>query len=238
MIVTVKDKKELAKKGKDLLLEKIKEAAKLKKNVIVAIPGGRSIQGIFKELAKEKDEVLRQVHFFNVDERVVPLEDEDSNFKLAMGLLFRDLMQNGIIQEGQLHPLPYQEARGIIVEDYTNELLKLNEYPGFDIVLLGVGEDGHVGALYPNHHSIKDDKEGFIYMDDSPKEPSERISASRTLIKNSRVAIAVFQGESKEEAFEKYLDGSISVEKCPVKIINKTREHIVLTDLKNGKKKR
>ncbi|MDP7116331.1 MAG: 6-phosphogluconolactonase [Candidatus Woesearchaeota archaeon] len=232
MILRFKNRHELAKKAKDLLMEKIQEAAKLKKRVIVALPGGRSVQGLFKELAKEKDEVLKQVDFFWVDERVVPLDDEESNFKLADDLFLKEWLAQGVISQEQIHALPYQEVRGVIVEEYNRELTKLNELLSFDIVILGVGEDSHTAAIYPQHSSVKNDKPGYIYLDDSPKPPPERITASRKLLENSRVAIAIFQGRAKQDALENYLDGSLSIEKCPIKVINKLQEHIVLTDLK------
>ena len=232
MIVKLKNKNEIAKKGIEVLMLKIHQAAKLKERVIVALCGGRSVKGIFEELAKEEDEVLKKVDFFWVDERVVDLEDPDSNYKLAKDTFLDSLLDRGVIGKEQIHTLPYQEARAVIVSDYNEELQKLNELLSFDIVLLGVGENSHIGALHPDHHSIKDKAEGYIYMDDSPKEPSERISASRKMIENSRVAIAIFHGKAKEEAFQNYMDGSLSIEKCPVKVINKLTEHIVLTDLK------
>jgi 6-phosphogluconolactonase len=118
-----------------------------------------------------------------------------------------------------------------MVSDYNETLEKIQGDLSFDLLLLGIGPDGHIASLFPNHHSIKDDSEGFMFLDDSPKPPPERLTASRKMIEKSNVAIVLVFDASKKEAMERYLEGSTSVEECPLKVVNKLKEHIIITDL-------
>ena len=80
----------------------------------------------------------------------------------------------------------------------------------YDIILLSSGEDGHVGALYPHHHSFADRHHGFIVMDDSPKPPPERMTSSLSLMQTAEAAVLLFVGEAKREAYAKFNDAAVS----------------------------
>ena len=68
----------------------------------------------------------------------------------------------------------------------------------YDIVLLSSGEDGHVGALFPKHNSIKNDSDFFIFMKDSPKPTPHRMSASKKLLRKSQISILLVSGLTKK----------------------------------------
>ena len=230
MIVKVKFG-EITKKSAQIFLEHVKRQLEKKDEIVVALSGGSTVIGIFKELARGGDPVLGKVHYFFVDERVVPLDHEDSNYLQAKKLFFDPLLQKKVIQEDHIHPIPYQEARSVMLTDYNEELERVSGGLFFDILLLGIGPDGHIASLFPNHHSIKDDSEGFIFLDDSPKPPPERLTASRKMIENSKVALVLVIDAKKKDALEKYLKGSTTVEECPLKVVNKLKEHVIITDL-------
>ena len=93
------------------------------------------------------------------------------------------------------------------------------------------GEDGHVAALYPNHHSIRNDSDFFLSMRDSPKPPKDRMTMSRKLLTKSKIVILLFFGEIKEDAYRKFLDGNIDVDSCPAKLVLSIKDSYVLTNL-------
>jgi 6-phosphogluconolactonase len=207
-----------------LIRNSIQKLLQTKNSVVLGIVGGRSVSGIFNEL-KTKNVTWGRVHIFMVDERMVPLTSTDSNFKLLSENLLEELIDRGVLPSENIHP--FKVRRGI--EEYQKELEK---YGGqYDIILLSSGEDGHVGALYPNHHSVKDRSEFFITMDDSPKPPKFRITASLKLLKKSNIIIVLFYGEGKKKAYGKYNDDDISVKECPAKLVNEVKEGYVVTDL-------
>ena len=207
--------KQVAELIEELLTEKIKEKSK----VVFAIPGGRSVSGIF-ELLKKKNIDWKKAHVFMVDERYVPLDHEESNFKLGYETFLK-----GLIPEENLHPYKIEKS----LEKYAEELKNVGGV--FDVVLLSSGEDGHVAGVYPEHHSIENEEEGFIYMDDSPKPPSERVTASKKLIKKSAHAILLFFGEGKKEALKNYLDENKTEFESPNKIVNECENKYVFTDI-------
>lgn len=223
------EREELDRKAAKIIAESIASVLLIKDKVNLAVPGGRSVSGIFSELRK-LDIPWEHVHVFMVDERLVPLDHEDSNFRLAKQTFLADLLKAGELKEKNLHPFIYEGDVERAIKEYDKDL---DEQGGvFDVVLLSSGEDGHVGALFPNHHSLKDSSSRFISMTDSPKPPKDRVSASRKLLQRSEMLILLFYGESKREAFERYRDGDVSVWECPAKIALRVQNAYVLTDLK------
>lgn len=208
--------KKAAKIVKDSILSILKE----KKDVVFAIPGGRSVAGIFKLLIKE-DIPWQKVHIFMVDERMVSLEDKDSNFKLAKETFLGAIN----IPNQNIHPFVVENG----IKAYEGELKVLGG--NYDIILLSAGEDGHVGALYPNHHSIQSDSEYYLVMNDSPKPPPNRMTLSKKLLLRSKVALIMFLGGGKRGAFAKFMDKGIDPVACPAKLVQSINESYAFTDI-------
>ena len=205
-----------------LINKEIKNILNYKDKVVFGLPGGRSVKTLFDELIKS-DVPWHKIHFFMVDERLVTIDDEQSNFKLVK----EQLLDKIDIPKENLHPFIVDEAKkdyGTI--EYLNEL---NDYGGYDIIVLGVGEDGHVGALYPNY-TINNDSEEFIVFHDSPKLPKDRMTASRKMLLKAKLGIVLFIGEGKKQAYENYLDSKLTLNECPAKLVNKIKNKIILTD--------
>ena len=202
--------------------------------VIVALPGGRSVVGLLRATAQlaspAQRELWKRIHFFIVDERLVPLNHDDSNFRLVNELFFEEALGKGLLVPRQIHPFRYElRAADRGVKAYEAELKRFGG--AFHLVVLGVGEDAHVGALFPNHHSIKDESEYFITLDDSPKPPPSRMTATATLIRRSQVAFGLFIGEAKREALTRFRDPALSFQECPAKLLNDIPQSYVITDL-------
>ena len=219
----LKDRREiLEKKGAWILAEAIQQAAVSKPHVLVAVPGGRSVCGILKNLDREAVD-WEKVHFFMVDERFVPEDHEESNFLLVTSCLERAAVKSYV------HPVPYRESdAGWGAAQYEKQLEK---YGGrFDITLLASGEDGHIAGLFPEHETVRAKAEYFVCTDHAPKPPPERISSSRKLIERSGMALLLFFGKEKADALSAYLDRERTVESCPAKIVDSIPDRFVLTD--------
>lgn len=159
-----------------------------------------------------------------VDERFVPIENEESNFRLIKEIL------NHFIPKENLHPFIYnKDTSSFGIKSYKDEIKK---YGGdFNIVLVSAGEDGHIASLYPNHPSIFDNSEHYIYVDNSPKPPSRRMSASKYMILRSKIGIVLFYGEIKREAYLNFLNKELDYTNCPAKLVSELSESYVITDL-------
>ena len=196
---------------------------------VVAIPGGNSIVEFFSILKQEKNISWEKLHFFMLDERLVSLKNEDSNFRQAYEKLFQPLIKDGRLSRGNLHPFNYEsKTLGYGINAYKKELVKFGLQ--YDIVLAGVGEDGHIGALFPDYSALEN-KADFVILRDAPKLPAERMTSSVKLIQTASVAFAFFIGGKKRAAYEKFLNESINIKKCPASLLKKVKNLYVVTDL-------
>ncbi len=216
-------RQQLDAKAAWILEETIQSILETKSKVIVAVPGGRSVFGIFQELA-ELDINWPRVHLFMVDERLVPIDHPENNFRLVIESL------GEIVPDSSLHPFVCDVAADDYgVGEYEHQLMQFGGR--FDIVLVSSGEDGHIAALFPNHQAMVADRKRFVLLDDSPKPPLRRMTATPGLIADSQVGVLLFYGESKTLALKNFLNPRLDVSQCPAKLITTLPQHFILTDL-------
>ena len=221
-------RKSLEVKAAQLIGEKIRQLAKDKEKIVFAVPGGNSIVSILKLLKTQKIP-WHKVHLFMVDEVLLPLNHPKSNYGQAYSILLEYLTKQYKMPKENLHPYDFfnfPPEQG--TEAYKNELREISHH--FDLVLLSSGEDGHIGSLFPNY-SIKDTSDSYIYIDNSPKLPKKRISASAKLLSKSHSSILLFFGGTKKQAYKNFLNKEFSVLDCPAKIVSNIEESYVFTDI-------
>ena len=198
-------------------------------NVTMAFPGGRSITKLFPAL-KEVNIPWNRVHIFMIDEKLVPVDDEESNFRLVDRGLLSWLVDEGGLLPQNIHPFIMDEDMPDYgIREYEINLRMIKE--NYDIIVLGAGEDGHVGALFPNL-TVKDNSDYFLITHESPRPPKDRMTSSRKLLERSRMAVVLFFGEGKREAYEKFNNPKVSTDDCPAKLVQRIRKVVVVTDLK------
>ncbi len=201
--------------------------------ILIGVCGGRSVVGLLHTLRIQSalKHLWSKMHFFMVDERMVPLENELSNYFLVNREFFTGLCAERLLHPAQLHPFHIHESapdRG--VKKYENEFHTFGA--AFDLAFLGVGEDGHVASLFPKHPSIAASGEDFILVEHAPKPPPLRISASHELLAKTGCLLGIFTGENKREAYQKFKNPRISISECPAKVLLSARNSLVLTDMK------
>ncbi len=149
-----KDPSELADGVSDLLMNWI--ALSGDSRFHVAISGGSTPNVLFAALASKYGESIlwQKTHFWWVDERMVPPEDPESNFGAANKFLFSKIE----IPEENIHRIngenfPLQEAY-----NYSNQISNVLKFvagrPIFNLILLGIGEDGHTASIFPNQMEL------------------------------------------------------------------------------------
>lgn len=150
-----------------------------------------------------KDINFEKWHVFFVDERCVPLDDDESNYKACLEHLFSKVP----IPEGQIHPIDFsQGSPEAIGEEYAEQLRSLwgTEPPAFDAILLGVGPDGHTASLFPGHplNALVGPEAPLVAsLADSPKPPPARITFTRPVIDRARRIMFMAGGAGKAELF-------------------------------------
>jgi len=211
-----------------LIADKINHSGK--KIITLSLPGGRSVIRIFQKLL-EHNIKWHKTHIFLTDERIVPLNHQDSNFRQLNDSLLTVLVRKGLLPLSNIHP--FQSENPDIdqaIKNYSQELISLAG--SFDIVLLSAGEDGHIASLFPEHTSVKDESDYFFSLEDSPKPPVRRISISRKLLLRSNTAILLFYGKAKLSALKNFHNSKIDPASCPVRYVAQIKDSYLLTDQK------
>ncbi|KAL6508275.1 hypothetical protein OROHE_021817 [Orobanche hederae] len=187
----------VAKYTADLSEEYIKEKASFS----VVLSGGTLIDTLRKLVEspyKESVDWSRWLIFW-VDERVVPLDHGDSNYLLA----WRGFLSKVPIPSNNIYAINDKKAPEGAAHDYENRLKELvakkiipisdiSGFPKFDLMLLGMGPDGHVASLFPSHQQRYEKERWVTFITDSPKPPPPRITFTFPVINSaSEVAMVV-----------------------------------------------
>ncbi len=207
-------------------------------NVVISLSGGRSVQPFYRlipelsgSLSKEE---WKRVHFFWTDERLVPADSPESNYKLAKDLFLSELKKKGRLSSSNIHGFPGDTAEpGKAINNYQFELKRVSGGV-VHLPVLGVGGDGHVGSLFPDGSTLEVDEDDFVYVDNSPKPPKRRISISPGTIERSLYPFLFFLGEEKKEAYDCFNNRSKTYSDCPCKLAltGTSGTCYIITDLK------
>lgn len=203
---------------------------------ILALSGGRIAGKLFGALAEQSDRarsVLGQTRFFWADERCVPPDDPDSNFGVAQKLLFAPLN----IPRDQIHRLrgeipPAEAVAAAEVE--ARQWAPLNDQgtPVFDLILLGMGEDGHVASLFPGETEGVMDCPAIYRAVVAAKPPPHRITLSYGVIAAARKVWVLASGPGKEAALKESL---AAAGRTPLARVLRAREQtLIFTDIKTA----
>lgn len=223
------DRSELDRRAATEVADVLRRRLDTAPTATLGVVGGRSVGGIYDHL-REASLAWDRVHVFLADERLVPRDSPESNFRLVDGDLLGPLRARGSLPEANAHPFPYTpETADEGVAAYDRELDALGGR--FDVAVLSAGEDGHTASLFPDHPSVESDAAGFVVVEASPKPPPRRVSASRALLARTGFGVLVLYGESKRPALEAFLDPAVDVTACPCKVVQDLSDRLVLTDL-------
>ncbi len=163
----------------------------------IALSGGSTPRGAYELLARNYRDTLRweDVHFFWGDERYVPHDSPQSNYRMARRAMLDELP----IPDRNIHPIPtamddpersarrYEE----ILREHFGEGI-----PRFDLNLLGVGDDGHTASLFPGSPAL-DERSRLAAVTHAPVEPVTRISLTFPVLNAARLTLVLAAGESK-----------------------------------------
>jgi 6-phosphogluconolactonase len=203
----------------------------------LALSGGDGPRRAY-ELLRDELESFRDVEVWFIDERCVPPEHEESNFRLARETLLEGAP--GLASE-RVHRMrgelgPQEGARS-----YETELRKRfraapeaasagrsEPMPVLDVAVLGIGPDAHVASLFPGAATLEERELLCLGVSDSPKPPPERITLSLPVLRAARRCLMLATGAEKEGAVEAML-GEPSRD-APASLLRRERLIVVLDD--------
>jgi 6-phosphogluconolactonase len=182
-----------------------KRAIQQRGRFCVALSGGTTPKAIYQALALEPDVPWSKIYLFWGDERAVPPTHPDSNYKMAMEAAFQHLPipPAQIIRMQGEAPLE-QEAISYeeLIRHHTSQNL-------FDLVMLGVGEDGHTASLFPNTEALVCDTR-WVVCNFVPMLQAYRLTLTFKGIEHSRSLVMYALGSSKKEIVPKVLEAPIN----------------------------
>jgi 6-phosphogluconolactonase len=202
----------------------------------VALSGGRIAKSFFSAVATAAITGaggLHHVHFFWADERCVPPDDAESNFRTARELLLTPLG----IEEKKIHRIRGEEKAEFAVAEAEGELcrvapLNADGQPVLDLILLGMGEDGHVASLFPGEpEAVMASKKVYRAVTAS-KPPPRRITLGYAAIATAKEVWVLASGTGKESALRESLrlDG-----RTPLARVLRSRQNAkIFTDIRVG----
>lgn len=164
----------------------------------LVLAGGGTPEKVYRLLA-ESDADWANWHIYYGDERCLPADHQDRNSLMAN----RVLLDKVAIPANQIYTMPAELGPEVAADRYK---LAVSKAGTFDMVLLGMGEDGHTASLFPGHQHQQDELVHAVY--NSPKPPPERVSISAKALSNTRELIFLITGSNKQEAVKLWRSGS------------------------------
>ena len=175
--------------------------------VSVALAGGSTPRPVYAALAARGALDWNRIDIFFGDERAVPPDDPDSNYRMAREALF----EPAGVPEERVHRM---EAERQDLERAADEYAA-GLPPAFDVMLLGIGQDGHTASLFPGS-PVLEERSRLVVPVTGPKEPRTRLTVTPPVIARAREIIVLATGSAKAGPVARALDPSTRVADAPV----------------------
>jgi 6-phosphogluconolactonase len=207
--------------------ELAQEAVDRNGSFTVALTGGSSPKRLYQLLASSpyKQQIpWQKVHVFWGDERYVPIEDDRSNAKMA----YDTLLNHVEVPETQIYVMTSDQPAGAFANQYEQQIKDhfKDTLPIFDLILLGMGDDGHTASLFPETEVVHE-KEKLVTSLYFPSQDMYRITMTAPLINHAKQIMMLVFGKNKADTLQAVLKGAHQPNHLPVQLIQP--EHGTLT---------
>ncbi|MFN8413884.1 MAG: 6-phosphogluconolactonase [Anaerolineales bacterium] len=215
-VKTFQNLDELSEAARQAFVQIAQEAIEKRGRFLVALSGGNTPMKLFEKLAQENLNWLH-VYFFWGDERCVPVDDAGNSYGQAKKVWFDKITAPNIFRvESELEPAQAAKA-------YANTLKQFSEtpldWPRFDLVLLGMGDDGHTASLFPGS-PVEVDSATLAVVANYQGRPANRVTLTQNVINDARNIFFLAAGASKAETLKKVLSDVYTPAELPSQRIN------------------
>lgn len=179
------------------ILHAAKSALTTRGSFSIVLAGGTTPKSVY-ELLRLADTDWGKWHIYYNDDRCLPVDHPERNSLMAA----QAWLNHVSIPAQQIHDIPTELGPVAGAKAYAETLAGLGD---FDLVLLGLGEDGHTASLFPGH--TWDDSVDAFPVFDAPKPPPERVSISAARLSKAREVLFLVTGAGKQEAVDQWRNG-------------------------------
>ena len=198
----------------DRLVAAIMAAIDKRGSAQIVLTGGGSGTGMLKRVAESSERIdWSKVHLYWGDDRFVPADDDERNYKQAR----EALLDHVDIPADVVHPMGASGAQfgddlDAAAADYERVLAANAENgepaPDFDVHLLGMGAEGHINSLFPHTPAVRETERLVVGVENSPKPPPRRITLTLPAVRRSREVWFIVSGDGKADAVAAAIGGA------------------------------
>nr|CAH8876317.1 unnamed protein product [Trichobilharzia regenti] len=200
------DKSSVGQSAFNIIKTLLLDASEQKRKVTIGLSGGSMPQLLAPFICSLSTSIptinWSLVHFFYCDERLVPLDSVDSNHHSYQELIYSKIN----IPQSNIHTVNTSLSLEEAATDYQKQILAFfdseNGYPRFDLLLLGMGPDGHTCSLFPNHKLLYYEDFVVAPISDSPKPPPQRVTLTIPVINKAEKVVFMVTGSDKAQAIK------------------------------------
>lgn len=167
----------------------------------LVLAGGNTPRAVYQMLSSANAD-WQHWHIYFGDERCLPADDSNRNSKMALDSWLASVP----IPAHQIHVIPAELGAGLASDLYSKQLHTVAD---FDLVLLGLGEDGHTASLFPGHDwGVGATAADVLAVFDAPKPPLQRVTMSAQRLSRAREVLFMVEGEGKRDAVRQWQAGA------------------------------
>jgi 6-phosphogluconolactonase len=214
------DASDVARAAADRFVALARESIEARGRFSVALAGGSTPKRIYELLAGEelREQVnWPEVHIFFGDERCVPPDDADSNYRMAN----EALLSRVPLPEQNVHRMRGEGdavANARLYEDELRGFFGDVDWPQFDLVMLGMGDDGHTASLFPETHAL-DVQSAWVTSNWVEKFNTYRVTLTAPAINHARNVMFIVTGAGKADRLVEVIYGARDAHRLPSQLI-------------------
>ncbi len=224
-----KDSDTLSKAAMEIFIAAARHAIEMRGRFLTALSGGGTPSGLYRLLASEpyRSEMnWKKTFVFWGDERCVPPDDAGSNYHQAREILLSQVPipnENILRVKGELQPEQASDAYAQTLKDFADLGL---DWPRFDLVLLGMGDDGHTASLFPGSPA-EASSPTLAVTGHYQGRPANRVTLTPLVFNSARKVLFLVTGEGKAVTLKRVLSDASNQEQYPAQRIQPTDGQVI-----------
>ena len=187
----------VAREAAERILEAARHAVRARGRFRLVLAGGRTPLQVYRVLVNAGMDWSRW-HIYYGDERCLPVDDAERNSAMASSAW----LDHVAIPSTHVHPIPAEKGAEEAAREYA---AVVRQALPFDLVLLGMGEDGHTASLFPGQQHSASQLVHAVH--NAPKPPPDRVSLGRAALCNAQHVLILVTGAGKQEAVSRWKAG-------------------------------